>query len=93
MVLENLFARQKYVYLSKYTHACIPSSMETTAQGKTHIPFISLPLQSQDLVKSNGVMAGNQTYMSVEILGGEASQRLFVTDARQDLNIILPPPY
>ena len=54
MVLENLFARQKYVYLSKYTHVCIPSSMETTAQGKTHIPFISLPLQSQDLVKSNG---------------------------------------
>ena len=34
MVLENLFARQKYVYLSKYTHACIPPSAETTAQGK-----------------------------------------------------------
>ena len=38
-------------------------------------------------------MAGNQTYMSVEILGGKASQRLFFADARQSLNIILPPPY
>ena len=37
-------------------------------------------------------MAGNQTYMSLEILGGKASRRLFFTDARQDLNIILPPP-
>ena len=37
-------------------------------------------------------MAGNQTYMSVEVLRGNASQRLFFTDARQDLNIILPPP-
>lgn len=36
-------------------------------------------------------MAGNQTYMSVEVLGGKASRRLFFTDARQDLNIILPP--
>ena len=36
-------------------------------------------------------MAGNQTYMSLEILGGKASQRLFFTDARQNLNIILPP--
>ena len=38
-------------------------------------------------------MAGNQTYMSVEILGGKASQCLFFADARQNLNIILPPPY
>ena len=38
-------------------------------------------------------MAGNQTYMSVEILRGNASQRLFFADARQNLNIILPPPY
>ena len=37
-------------------------------------------------------MAGNQTYVSVEVLGGKASRRLFFTDARQDLNIILPPP-
>lgn len=46
MVLENLFAEQKYIYLSTYTHTCIPPSAETTAQGKTHIPFISLPLQA-----------------------------------------------
>ena len=38
-------------------------------------------------------MAGNQTYMSLEILRGNTSQRLFFADARQNLNIILPPPY
>mgnify|MGYP001639699994 CR=1 FL=1 len=38
-------------------------------------------------------MAGNQTYMSVEVLRGVASQPFFFTDARQDINIILPPPY
>ena len=38
-------------------------------------------------------MASSQKYIDIEALRGNASQRLFFAGARQNLNIILPPPY
>ena len=39
------------------------------------------------------MIASSQKYIDIEALGGNASQRLFFADARQNLNTILPPPY
>jgi len=37
-------------------------------------------------------MASSQIHNEVDTLRGNASQRLFFADARQNLNTILPPP-
>jgi len=39
------------------------------------------------------MMASSQKHIDIEALRGNASQRLFFTDTRQNLNIILPLPY